>query len=103
MSCPPDDGQSVRGDDTGTVAVADVERLLQDHLDVGGEGRVRVIGGDESTSAKEMGQTGLMSGGRELSVRCPAIAAVSLMPATPTKWSHMRNIPPRRKSGRTSR
>ena len=30
---PPDDGQSMRGHDTGVVAVADVERVLQDHLD----------------------------------------------------------------------
>ena len=34
---------------TPLVAVADVERLLQDHLHVGGEGGVRVISGDQST------------------------------------------------------
>jgi hypothetical protein len=71
---PPDDSQSMRGDDTGVVAVADVERLLQDYLYVHGEGGVRVIGGDQPTPAQEMGETGLMSGGRELPVRCPAIA-----------------------------
>jgi hypothetical protein len=71
---PSDDGQSVRGDDAGEVAVADGERLLQDRLDVGGEGGVRVIGGDQSAPAQEMGETGLMSGGRELAVRGPAIA-----------------------------
>jgi hypothetical protein len=71
---PSDDGQSMRGDDTGVVAVADGERLLQDRLHVGGEGGVRVIGGDQSTPTQEMGETGLMSGGRELPVRRPAIA-----------------------------
>ena len=71
---PADDGQSMRGDDTGVVAVADVERVLQDHLHVRGEGGVRMIGGDQSTPAQEMGETGLMRGGRELAIRGPAIA-----------------------------
>jgi len=61
-------GQSMRGD-TGMIAVADVERLLHDSLDIGGEGRVRVIGDGESISAQEMRQTGLMSGGRGGSIR----------------------------------
>ena len=44
---PPNDGQPMRGHDTGVVAVPDGERLLQDPLHVGGEGGVRVIGGDD--------------------------------------------------------
>jgi hypothetical protein len=58
----------MRGDNTGVVAVADGERPLQDRLHVGGKGGVRVIGGDQSTPAKKMGETGLMSRSREAPV-----------------------------------
>jgi len=65
---PSDHGQSMRGDNTGVVAVADGERPLQDRLHVGGKGGVRVIGGEQSTPAKKMGETGLMSRSREAPV-----------------------------------
>lgn len=71
------DRQAMCGDDTGQVAGADGERLLQDRLHVGREGGVRVIGGDQSTPAQQMGETGLMSGGGDDEVQySPIVAAL---------------------------
>ena len=63
-----------RGNYAGLIAIADGERLQQDRLHVRRERGVRMISSNQATPAQQMGETGLMGGGRELPIWCPAVA-----------------------------
>ena len=71
---PAGDGEPARRHDASVMAITEDEALPQDRLHVGGEGRARMIGGNEPTAPQQMRETGLMRGGGEAPIRRPAIA-----------------------------
>ena len=66
-------GEPVRRDLTGLMGIAYRQRVLKNGLHVGGEGRARMIAGDQPTSAQQRCHTRLMSGGGKLPIGRPAI------------------------------
>ncbi len=70
----PRDGEPLRGDRPGGVAVAQRECLLEPVLDARGKRTVGMIGSEQPTPAQQMRETRLMVGLAETPIRSPAIA-----------------------------
>lgn len=74
MHVAPRDRHAMGRHGLRVAAVSHVQRLLQNRLDPGGEGRVRMVLVQRVTPAEQMRQTGLRDRSGELPIRGPAVA-----------------------------